>query len=87
MEHCDEMLKEHKGDVEWELVRTLQENNVDISAYHGDSIIGNNCMHMGANGDQIINTTMKAMKPKIRHVSNDIYLEGTRVVLKQFFSP
>ena len=82
MEHCNNMLKEHKGDDECELVKVLQENNVDISAYHGDSIVGNHCVYMDANGDQSINAMPKTMKPKTRHVYNEIYLESTSVLLK-----
>ena len=77
MEHCNNMLKEHKGDDECELVKVLQENNVDISAYHGDSIVGNHCMSMAMT---------KTVKPKIRHVYNKIYLESTSVLLKQILS-
>ena len=43
-------------------------------------------MHMGANGDQIINAMTKAMKPRIRHVTNQVYLESTSVVMKQILS-
>ena len=47
VQHCNDLLKSHTGNSERELVKALKANNVDISAYHGGSIVGNHCMYMG----------------------------------------
>ena len=61
LSHCNELLKEHKCDTEREIIKALNENNVDIDAYHGGSIVGNHCMHFGSKGDQIMEAISKAM--------------------------
>ena len=82
-QHCDELLKAHTGDSERELVKALKENNVDISAYHSGSIVGNHCMHMGANGDEIMNAVTKGMEPKIKNPDGKKYLKKISVEMKR----
>ena len=86
MRHCDELLKAHRGDSERELVKALKENNVDISAYHSGSIVGNHCMHMGANGDKIMDAVTKGMEPKIKNPDNQKYLKNIGVEMKKISS-
>ena len=82
-QHCDDLLKASTGDSERELVKALTENNVDISAYHGGSIVGNHCMYMGANGDKIIDAVTKGMEPKIKNADNKKYLKNVGMEMKQ----
>ena len=82
MQHCDDLLKAHTGDSERELVKALQANNVDISAYHGGSIVGNHCMYMGANGDKIMDAVTKGMEPKIKNADNKKNLNNICVAMK-----
>ena len=70
VQHCDDLLKAHTGDSERELVKALQANNVDISAYHGGSIVRNHRMYMGANGDKIMDAVTKGMRPKIKNADS-----------------
>ena len=67
VKHCNELLKAHTGDSERVLVKALKENNVDISAYHVGSIVGDHCMHMAANRDKIMDAVTKGMVPKIKN--------------------
>ena len=83
VQHCDELLKAHTEDSERELVKALKENNVDISAYHSGSIVGNHCMHMGANGDKIMDAVTKGMEPKIKNPDNKKYLKKVCVEMKK----
>ena len=83
LEHCKELLKEHKCDSEREITKALKDHNVDINAYHGGSIVGNHCMHFASKGDQILDATYKAMLPKISDASNKSYLQNTCKAIKQ----
>ena len=83
VQHCDELLKAHPGDSDHELVKALHAHTVDISAYHNGSIVGNHCMHMGANGDKIMDAITKGMKPKIRHANTKTYLNNICVQMKK----
>ena len=83
LEHCNELLKEHKCDTEREITKALKENNVDIDAYHGGSIVGNHCMHFASKGNRIMDAVSKAMLPKISVASNKSYLKNTCEALKQ----
>ena len=83
VQHCDKLLKVHTGDSERELVKALKENNVDMSAYHSGSIVGNHCMHsMGANGDKIMDAVTKGMEPKIKNPDNKKYLKKICIEMK-----
>ena len=74
LEHCNELLKEHKCDTEREIIKALKDHNVDIDACHSGSIVSNHCIHFGSNGDQLMDAICKAMLPKISDASNKSYL-------------
>ena len=82
-QHGDDLLQAHTGDSERELVKALNANNVDISAYHSGSIVGNHCMYMGANGDKIIDAVTKGLEPKIKNADNKKYLKNVGTEMKQ----
>ena len=83
LEHCNELLKEHKCDTEREIIKALKEHNVDIDAYHSGSIVGNHCMHFGSKGDKIMDTIYNVMLPKISNASNKSCLQNTCKAIKQ----
>ena len=72
----------HKGDSERELIKALQDNSVDIGAYHGGSIAGNHCMHLTANGNTIMDAMSKAIHLKIKDANNRRYLNNTHLQIK-----
>lgn len=59
------------------LLKALQENGVDIGTYHGGCIVGNQCMATAKKGNNVIQTMMKAMLPKIKDADNRKYLKDT----------
>ena len=77
LEHCNDLLKEHKCDTEREITKALKDHNVDINAYFCGIIVGNHCMHFVSKGDQIMDAIYKAMLPKITDASNKSYLQKT----------
>ena len=70
VDHMEELPKEHTGNSERELRKALHENNVDIDAYQGGSIVGNNCMNIAKNGYKILDAMTTAMLPKIKDTAN-----------------
>ena len=40
-DHLNQVLGEHQGNSERELVKAMKQNNVDQTAYHGGIIVGN----------------------------------------------
>ena len=66
-----------------ELIKALQENNVDIEAYFGCSIVGNHCTNVATNGDKIMDATSKAVFPKITDADNQSYLSEINVQVKK----
>ena len=82
MEHMDGLFSAHKGDSECELLKALQDTNVDIGTYHGGCIVGNRCMYLSANANQIMNAMSKAMLPKIKDADNRRYLNNTNIQMK-----
>lgn len=82
VDHMEELLKEHTDNFEHELKKAPHDNNVDIEAYHGGSIVGNHCMNMASNDNKIMDTTTKAMLPKINDGANRKYLQDIRIQIK-----
>ena len=60
----------------------MNDNNVDIDAYHDGSVFGNHCMYFGANGDKILDSMKKALLPKIKHADHARYLADTYLRMK-----
>ena len=79
----NQILGEHQGDGERELVKLMKQNNADQMAYHGGIIVGNQCMHMGQNGDQTLDAMSKAMRPKIKDLTNRKYVRAINVRMKE----
>ena len=61
----------------------MKQNNADQMAYHGGIIVGNQCMHMGQNGDQTLDAMSKAMRPKIKDLTNRKYVRAINVRMKE----
>ena len=83
MVHLNVLLDTHKGDAEHKLKKALQQNNIDVGAYHGGSIMGNYCMYMAQNGDKMMDAMTIAMASKLRDPANQRHLQDASVQMKQ----
>ena len=68
--HLNQVLKEHNGDLERELIKAMKQHKVDQSTYHGEMMVGNHCMLMRVNGDKISESMTVAISPKIKNATN-----------------
>ena len=82
----EELYNAHRGDAERELLKALKQNGVDINNYHSGAIVGNQCMAMAKNGNQIMDDMLKGMLPKIKDGTNRKYLKDTCDHTKQMFN-
>ena len=55
---------------------------MDIDAYRGGSIVGNLCMYLATNGNQIMDAMSKAMLPEMKDVNNRKYLGNINLQMK-----
>ena len=75
VDHLNNLLSAHVGDFDREIKKVLKTYNVRIEAYHGGSLVGNHCMFMSENSDNIMDDLSAAIRPRLSDSTNKSYLE------------
>ena len=74
--------KNHEGDSACEFVKAMKIHGVDQQVYYSGTIVGDHCLSFDKNGNLIIDSMTKAMKPKFKDANNLQHIAATRKSLK-----